>query len=290
MACQRLIVKGQRFEYVIIDGKKIANKILTDLKVQVKSLPFTPVFCDVLVGDDPVSLSYVNIKGKAAESIGIRFELLKLPANVSQEELISKIHELNRFPNLCGLIVQLPLPGNIDRQMVLDAINPVLDVDCLGMKNLEKFYSGDQSLLPPTAAAIVEIIRHLQIDLKGKTVVIVGKGALVGRPVDFLLSGEDYVKIVADNTTRDLRDTVLKGDIVISGTGKPGLVTGDMVKENSIIIDAGTAETEGGIVGDVDFESVNGKVAWLSPVPGGVGPVTVAKLLGNVVEVAKNVK
>ncbi len=273
---------------MVIDGKKIADQILEDLRLRVKRLPFQPVFCDVIVGNDPVSLSYVSIKAKKAESIGIEFRRSQFPVDITTQDLVSEIQKLNLLPNMCGLILQLPLPNHIDRQTALNAITPELDVDVLHSQNTKKFYQGDFSLVPPTANAVVHILDTAVPNQTNKKFVVVGQGELVGKPVAMLLASKGLSVLTADQSTSDLSSLCSDADVIVSGTGKVSLITGDMVKEGAVVIDAGTAESNAGISGDVDFASVAPKASWISPVPGGVGPVTVAKLLENVIVVAES--
>jgi len=276
---------------MIIDGRKILASILEGLKQEVKNLPFQPVFCDVLVGDDEVSASYVRIKAKTAEKIGIKFRHAKYPENISATELISEIKKIGQEPNMCGLIVQLPLPENLPRQEILDAVERNIDVDCMNSANLGRFYKGDIYLIPPTAAAIIEILKTLKVDLSKKNILVVGQGELVGKPVSFLLKKQGFQVNQADKNTQNKESLFKSADVIISATGKPGIVTGSMIKPGSIVIDAGTSEANGGgIVGDADFESVSKVASTISPVPGGVGPVTVAMLLKNVLTVAQKQK
>ena len=272
---------------MIIDGKKIRNEILEKVKKEIADLPFAPVFCDVLVGDDPVSLQYVNMKAKTAESIGIKFKKAHFDKSISTEDLISEIKKLNSFPNMCGLIVQLPLPEHLDRDLVLDAINPSIDVDCLGIKVSEVFYGGDLTISYPTALACVAILDSLNIDLSDKNIIVIGQGMLVGKPVTHLLRMRGLKVTTVTRSTLNKDEIIKNADIIISATGKGKMVTGDLLKKGVIVIDAGTSESNGGIVGDVDLESVKDVASFVSPTPGGVGPVTVAMLLSNVLKVAK---
>jgi methylenetetrahydrofolate dehydrogenase (NADP+)/methenyltetrahydrofolate cyclohydrolase len=218
----------------------------------------------------------------------LAFRCRDLPSDITTESLVQRIRALNIEPNLAGLIVQLPLPAHIEKQATLDAIDPRIDVDCITQKNSALFYSSNPLFSPPTALAIMEILGSLPFSLKGKSVVVVGQGDLVGRPITHLLRAQGLEVAVADATTSNLAALTQTADILISGTGHPGLITGLMVKEGSVVIDAGTSESTGGIVGDVDFPSVEKVAGFISPVPGGVGPVTVAKLLQNVVSAAKS--
>lgn len=272
----------------IIDGRKIRDNILENIKKEVELLSFVPVFCDVLVGEDKVSEQYVRMKDKTATSVGIKFHNAHFPATITTEELIEEIKVLNNIPNMCGLIVQLPLPENIDTKKVLDAIDPGLDVDCLGSLTSEKFYQNISHLAPPTANACVCILKSLNISLENKKIVVLGNGELVGRPVSALLKSLGFeVNTIIRNTEN--KELILKNaDIVISGMGNGKYINSLMIKENAIIVDAGTSESGSGIVGDVDVESIKDMQGFISPVPGGVGPVTIAMLLQNVLTVAKN--
>lgn len=272
---------------MIIDGKKIAEQKEIILRERVQALPFKPVFCDVLVGDDAVQRSYVHIKGRAAQRVGIAFSLQEFSSSITTPELIRAMAELSTLPNMAGLIVQLPLPGTLDTIEVLNAIDPMVDVDCIGPKNSYAFFSGQHVLPPPTAAAIITLLDSLNINFSDKQFLIVGQGPLVGKPVTHLLKQRNFNVATADRSTENLNMLLGSADVIISGVGKPGLITGDIIKSGSIVIDAGTAETDGGIVGDIDFDSVSKVASWASPVPGGVGPVTVSELLSNVVTVAE---
>lgn len=271
---------------MIINGKQIADTILSQIKQEVAAMPFQPVFCDVLVGNDSVSASYVKIKGKKAVEAGMKFLPVLLPGDISQKALEAKIRELNLWLGLCGLVVQLPLPQGLAERPVLDTVLPACDVDGMGWRNQELFYSGQAAMVMPTAAAIRAIFETLQIDIH-KQVVVVGQGELVGRPTAFLLKKMGYSVKTADRSVGDIKALCLEADVLVSATGTPNLITGDMVKAGSVVIDAGTSESGGSIVGDVDAASVGPVAGFLTPVPGGVGPVTVAMLLSNVLACAK---
>ncbi len=272
---------------MIIDGRKISADVLEDLKKEFASLSFKPLFCDVLVGNDVVSMSYVKIKGRSAEQVGMEFKLAHFSESINQKELIDKIKKLNQLPNICGLIVQLPLPSKFSKQAILDAITPEIDVDCIGLVTSKKFYEGDFSLIPPTAAAVMKMLDSLNLDLFKKNILVVGQGQLVGKPVSFLFERRGLKINIADKFTKNTPELIKQADVIISATGQPKLITGDKIKAGSIVIDAGTAESDGGIVGDADLESVSKIAGYFSPVPGGVGPVTVSMLLKNVLIVAK---
>jgi methylenetetrahydrofolate dehydrogenase (NADP+)/methenyltetrahydrofolate cyclohydrolase len=275
----------------IIDGKKLRDEILTKVKRETATLPFVPVFCDVLVGNDPSSVQYVKMKAKTAEAVGIKFHNANFPASITTDELIKEIKVLNKIENMCGIIVQLPLPGHIDRQAILDSIDPRLDVDCLGSVTSDKFYNNYNSQIDlgyPTAFACIMLLDSINIPLKGKVIVVMGQGELVGKPVSALLRYRDLNYLAISSETENKEYLLQQADIVISGMGKGKYITGNMIKYGAVIIDAGSSESGSGIIGDVDLESVKNVAEYVSPVPGGVGPVTVAMLLNNVLKVAKN--
>lgn len=272
----------------IIDGIKLREEILDIVKCEVALLPFQPVFSDVLVGDDPASAQYVKMKAKTAETLGIRFHKADFPASLSTEELIKEIEALNKVPNMCGIIVQLPLPGHIDGDKILNAIDPGFDVDCLGAVASGKFYRGETALAYPTALACMALLDSLNMDFKDKNIVVLGQGLLVGRPVAALLQFRGLTPSIITSKTENKEELIKQADVIISGIGKGKYLEGGMIKKGAVVIDAGTSESNGSIVGDVDSESVKDVAGFLSPVPGGVGPVTVAMLLNNVLTVAKS--
>jgi methylenetetrahydrofolate dehydrogenase (NADP+)/methenyltetrahydrofolate cyclohydrolase len=272
----------------IIDGRKLRKEILAEVKEEISSLPFEPVFCDVLVGNDPVSTQYVNMKKKTGEEIGVHFHEAFFPFDITTEELVSKIKELNKVKNMCGIIVQLPLPKHLDQQAVLNAVDPHLDVDCLSEVTSEKFYSGDLFLGFPTALACLSLLDSINIDLKDKKIVVLGRGKLVGKPVSALFDFRNLPHEVISSQTENKEKIIKEADIIVSGIGHGKYLRGEMIKNGAIIIDAGTSESNAGIVGDVDLESIEGVASFVSPVPGGVGPVTVAMLFRNVLKVAKS--
>jgi methylenetetrahydrofolate dehydrogenase (NADP+)/methenyltetrahydrofolate cyclohydrolase len=272
---------------MIIDGKKIRQQILDRVKESVEALPFVPVFCDILVGSDPVSAQYVRMKAKTAESVGIKFRSADFPESITTEELIEQIQNLNRVPHMCGIIVQLPLPPHINKQNVLDAIDPRLDVDCLGTIASDKFYADANPIGFPTAIACITALDSIAMDLSGKNIVVLGRGTLVGKPVAHLLQVRGLSISVVSSQTENAEEQLKNADVVISGIGKGKFITGDKIKKGAVIVDAGTSEDNGGVSGDVDLESVEPVASYVSPTPGGVGPITVAVLLSNVLESAK---
>lgn len=271
-----------------INGKKLSQDILAKVKNEVLLLPFVPVFCDVLVGADPASVQYVGIKSRKAESVGIKFHTASFSESITTQELISQIHILNKLENMCGIIIQLPLPEHINRKAVLDAIDPKLDVDCLGTVSGRKFYNNENTLGFPTALACMAVLDSLNLNLEGKKILVLGQGTLVGRPVTALLKFRGLAVDIVTRSTENKEELIKNADVIVSGLGQGKYLTGDMVKDGVVIIDAGTSEENGSIVGDVDFDSVVEKASYLTPTPGGVGPVTVAMLLSNVLKVAKS--
>lgn len=274
---------------IIIDGRKISKDILEEVKKEVSTLPFVPIFCDVLVGNDLVSKQYVNIKRKMAESIGINFHEAFFSEEITTEEIISEIAKLNDIENMCGIIVQLPLPIHLDTRAILDAIDPRLDVDCLGSNASNLFYKGEGKISFPTALACMRILEEIKMDFTNNKIVVLGQGELVGKPVSFLLKQKGINHICLNSKTENKEEILKDADLIISGIGREHYIKSDMIKNGVNIIDAGTSESAGSVVGDVDFESVKDKINFISPVPGGVGPVTVAMLFKNVLNVAKHI-
>ncbi len=274
----------------IIDGKKLSEDILSQIKNEIKFLNFQPIFCDILVGNDPASLQYVRMKRAQAENVGFVFHEAFFPVSITTEALIKEIEILNRIKNMCGIITQLPLPRHIDTQTVLDSIDARLDVDCLGTIASKNFYNGLDAhrLSFPTALACMAVLDSLNLNLTGKKIVVLGQGMLVGKPVTALLQFRNLSPLTITNETPNKEKLIKNADVIISGIGQGKYITGDMIKEDAVLIDAGTSELNGGIVGDVDLDSVKDIAGYVSPVPGGVGPVTVAMLLKNVLIVAKN--
>jgi len=283
---------------VTIDGKKISALILAELDKEIQKLSFKPKLIDILIGEDPVSESYVRIKAKRSDEIGLDFQVLNLPEKISQLELTTKITELQKTEeNLAGLIIQLPMPEHLHKQEILDLISPDLDVDVVTSINLGKLFTGQEYFIPATAGAILAVLDDCLANfsesglskpsLAGKKVLVVGAGDLVGKPITFLLLQRNATVIVANSSTTNLSELGQQCDIIISGAGVPNLIKAEMVKPGAIVIDAGTAESAGGISGDVDFDAVYQKAAFISPVPGGLGPVTVAMLLKNTVLAAQ---
>jgi len=288
----------------IIDGKKLQQEILTQVADGVTKVGFAPVFTDVLVGDDPASAQYVRMKARMAEQVGIHFHNASFPGSITTAELVEQIKILNKVPNMCGIIIQLPLPASIDRRAVLDAIEPVLDVDCLGTVAGAEFYGGKIDIGFPTALACMKLLDSTGMDLKDKKIVVLGQGELVGKPVTALLKFRGFNPDIVTRKVENGAELLKDADVIISGIGKGKFLTGGMIKQGAVLIDAGTSEDvkrlaearlpdgqgRASIVGDIDLESVKDVASYVSPVPGGVGPVTVAMLLNNVLKVEQKLK
>lgn len=274
---------------MIVDGNKISQEIYNNLKKEIPLLNKKPKLVVVLVGEDPASVLYVSIKEKKAQELGIQTENIKVKEDATTEELVSIIHKLNQDDLVTAILIQLPLPKHIDTGAVLESINEFKDVDGLNPKNMGKLLVDKPFILPPTPAAILEILRHHEINLAGKHVVLVGYGKLVGKPLAAMisLSNKNATLSVCNSKTKDLPSYTQQADILISASGVGHIIKKDMIKKGAIVIDAGTSKLDGEIVGDVNFEEVKNKASLVTPPKGGVGPITVAKLLENVVKLAK---
>lgn len=270
----------------IVLGKKIREKTYNDLKQRIDSLQFQPVLIDVVVGNDPVSLQYVQVKKSVAESLGIDFRIVSLLENVSTEDVVQVISDASSDIHCCGCIVQLPLPNHIDSSRVLASIPRDLDVDCLHPESELLFYTNEISLSYPTARSIMSFVEYLDIS-KQSHIVIVGQGKLVGKPVYHILQKEGYHVTAVDKETVDKEAIIANADVIISATGIAKGIKGGHIKQGSILIDAGTSEMAGSVVGDIDRVSVGGVAGVLVPVPGGVGPLTTLMLCDNVMSVAE---
>lgn len=266
----------------IVDGKTIAEKLLKKLKGQIQNLGLHPHLAVVLVGNDRPSETYVRKKQEAAKAIGVRFSLYKFPAGIREGKLISEIKKIQR-QGLSGLIIQLPLPQKLDKKKILNALDPAIDVDFLTWESLGKLVIGENILVPPSPAAILEILKYYRISLRGKHIVLVGQGDLIGKPLTNLFLHLPVTLTTCNKDTKNLAELTRKADILISGVGKANLIRAGMVKKGAVVVDAGVSFTAGRMHGDVDFEEVSKTAALITPTPGGVGPVTVAKLLQNVV-------
>ncbi|WP_110114623.1 bifunctional methylenetetrahydrofolate dehydrogenase/methenyltetrahydrofolate cyclohydrolase FolD [Bacillus sp. CGMCC 1.16541] len=276
----------------IIKGKEVAAELraaLTEEVAQLKEQGITPGLSVILVGNNPASHSYVKAKAKACEQIGVSSEVLKRDVSITQEELLADIKYLNESENVHGILVQLPLPKHIDEKAVLNAISPSKDVDGFHPVSVGNMVIGDDCYLPCTPHGIIELIKRSGEEISGKHAVVIGRSNIVGKPVSMLLLQENATVTIAHSRTKNLSAMTKQADILVSAVGQPRLIKADDVKEGAIVIDVGNTMEEGKLVGDVDFEEVKAKAGYITPVPGGVGPMTITMLLKNTVDAAKTI-
>ena len=276
---------------MIIDGKKVAAELREELKKKVTELKSTyntvPGLTVILVGEDLPSKIYVRNKEKYANEVGINSEVIKYPENVEEKVLLNKIIELNNNNNVSGILVQLPLPKHINKRKVIETMNPKKDVDGFHPMNVGNLSSGYDSSIPCTPLGCYLLIKKIEKNLNGKHAVIIGRSNLNGKPMIQLLLKENCTVTITHSKTKDLRAECSRADIIIAAVGRPKLVKGDWVKKGAIVIDVGINKTDSGLVGDVDFDEVSKVAKAITPVPGGVGPMTIACLLNNTVECFK---
>ena len=276
---------------MIIDGKKIAETLRQKLKKEIieikSSFKSVPGLTVILIGEDPASKIYVRNKEKFSKEIGINSEVIKYPENIQEKEVLSKIIELNKNKKVSGILVQLPLPKHINKQKVIETILPEKDVDGFHPINVGNLSSGYDSKIPCTPLGCLILLKEVEKNLSGKHAVVIGRSNLNGKPMAQLLLKENCTVTITHSKTKDLKSQCNKADIIIAAVGKPKLVKGDWVKKNAIVIDVGINKTSDGIVGDVDFNEVSKVARAITPVPGGVGPMTIACLLRNTVECFK---
>ena len=275
----------------VIDGKAVAAEVRERVAAGVVEFAAAhggevPALATVLVGDDPASHVYVNSKRRQTEEVGMRSLHRELDASTGERELVDLVAALNCDPAVDGILVQLPLPEQIDQDAVIAAIDPAKDVDGLTATSAGLLAQGRPRLVPCTPRGVIELIRHAGTPIEGAEAVIVGRSILVGRPLAALLVGENATVTICHSRTRDLAEVCSRADILVAAVGSPGLVTAELVKPGATVIDVGTNRTDAGLVGDVDFESVSEVAAAITPVPGGVGPMTIAMLLANTLRAA----
>ena len=276
----------------IIDGKKVSSHIIENITTEVKSLKLkidkSPGLAVILVGDDPASAVYVRNKNKTCTNIGFQsFENI-LPSDTSELKLLNLIDELNNNDHINGILVQLPLPKHISSHKILEAIKPEKDVDGFHLQNVGRLVTGNPSFIPCTPAGIIQLLDYYSVDLEGKNAVVLGRSNIVGKPVAFLLLEKNATVTICHSRTKDLSKITRQADVLIAAIGKPNFVTADMVKDDSVIIDVGINRVDGKLVGDVDYQVVSQKVSLITPVPGGVGPMTIAMLMANTLQSFKN--
>ncbi|RBW68020.1 bifunctional methylenetetrahydrofolate dehydrogenase/methenyltetrahydrofolate cyclohydrolase FolD [Bacillus taeanensis] len=277
----------------IIKGKEVAQEIRTALKEEVSGLKengLVPGLAVIIVGENPASLSYVRAKHKACGEIGIYSEIIEKDASITEEDLLSEIDALNENPDIHGILVQLPLPKHINEKAVINKISALKDVDGFHPVNVGNMLIGDDCYLPCTPDGIIELIKRSGEDISGKHAVVVGRSNIVGKPVAMLLLQENATVTVAHSRTKNMREITKQADILVAAVGKPNLIGAEDIKPGAIVIDVGVNRLESGkLAGDVDFESVKEVASYITPVPGGVGPMTITMLLRNTVEAAKKI-
>ena len=279
---------------IIIDGKKEAASLRLKLKEEVNELKKkfneVPGLTVILIGELAPSQIYVKNKEKSAKEVGLNSDLIKYPENVDEKTVLKKIKDLNENKSISGILVQLPLPKHIDKKKIIDSIIPSKDVDGFHPFNVGNLSSGYESSIPCTPLGCYLLLKKVEPNLSGKKAVIIGRSNLNGKPMAQLLLKENCTVTITHSKTKDLKSECLEADIVIAAVGIPKLVKGDWVKKNSIIIDVGINKTDEGIVGDVDFDEVSKKAKALTPVPGGVGPMTIACLIKNTIDCFKRIR
>lgn len=276
----------------IIDGKKVSANVKERVRLEcerlVKEHGVTPGLAVVIVGDDPASRVYVNNKKKACELVGFKSEEYALPAETTQEELLSLVDTLNNKDDINGILVQLPLPKHLDDKSVIERISPKKDVDAFHAVNVGKIMLGEYDFLPCTPAGVMEMLHQYEIPVEGKECVVIGRSNIVGKPMGMLLLHENGTVTICHSRTKNLKEVCQRADILVAAVGRAKFVTADMVKDGAVVIDVGMNRDENGkLCGDVDFENVKDKCSYITPVPGGVGPMTIATLMKNTIKACK---
>lgn len=271
---------------MIIDGKKVANSILEELKLKISKLDKKPTIAVIIVGEDPASKIYVKTKHQKAQELGMNSIVIEMPADVSQESLLAKINELNNKQDITGILVQMPLPAHIDSYKVIEAISPLKDVDGFSYENVAKNARG---LVPYayscTPKGILRLLDEYEIKIEGQQVLIIGRSNIVGKPLSMMFLNRNATVTIAHSKTKNLQKLALESDIIVAAVGVPKLVKSTWVKDGAVVIDVGINRmSDKKLVGDVDFEEIQSKASFITPVPGGVGPMTIAMLLENTLE------
>ena len=279
---------------MIIDGRKIADEIQEGVAREVEKLreryDIIPGLATILVGEDPASKIYLSMKKRACEGIGIHYEEHIFPERVKQEEVIKRIQELNDDERIHGILVQLPLPPHLDDDLILEMVSPKKDVDGLHPINLGNLFIGKENLSPCTPSGIMLMLEKIGVDLKGKHAVVVGHSKIVGRPVAAMFLNRDATVTICHIKTKELGENTKQADVLVVAVGRAKFITKEMIKDGTVVIDVGINRVEGKLCGDVDFEDVKGKASAITPVPGGVGPMTVAMLMRNTLIAAKRAR
>lgn len=270
---------------IILDGKKLAYKITEELKNKTQSLTNKPKLAVLLVGNNPASQIYVRNKQKKAEYIGFESIVIPLPKEATEDNILEHIYILNEDTNINAILVQLPLPEGINQKRIIEAIDPIKDVDGFTSYNFGRLALGYKPYAYPcTPKGILKLLEEYNIEIQGKNVVVIGRSNIVGKPVSFMLQQKNATVTMANSYTQNLKETAKQADIIISAIGKSKFITDEYVKENAIVIDVGINRTNDSLCGDVDFDSVKEKTSFITPVPGGIGPMTIAMLMENTYE------
>ena len=272
----------------IISGKELSKEVREEVRLKVEELKAlygaVPHLAVVLVGEDPASQSYVRAKKRACLKAGMESTIIRKETTITEEELLKIVNDLNSDDTVHGVLVQLPIPKHIDENKVIDAIDISKDVDGFHPLNVGYMHLGRNPILPATPKGILTMIKSKKIDLKGKDAIIIGRSNIVGKPTAMLLMKEHATVTIAHSRTKNLKEKCLQADIIVAAVGRANTVTADMVKEGAVIIDVGVNRVDGKLVGDCDFENIKDKASYITPVPGGVGPMTITSLLQNTVE------
>jgi methylenetetrahydrofolate dehydrogenase (NADP+)/methenyltetrahydrofolate cyclohydrolase len=269
---------------MILEGKTIKTKIIEELKLEVSSMDNKPSLVVIQVGDNPASNTYIKNKAKMCENIGYKYQLIKYPETITEEEILTKINNLNNDTNINAILVQMPLPKHLNELTIQNSINPLKDVDGLTDINMGKLTHNKDALYPCTAIGIIDLLDYYKINIEGKNIVIVGRSNLVGRPVAELFTNRNATITLCHSHTKNLSEITQKADILVVAVGHKHLITKDMVNHNTIIIDVGINNIAGKLYGDVDFDNLKDQVTGITPVPGGVGQMTVAELAKNILK------
>jgi len=275
----------------ILDGKLLASKLKEHLTTEIHSLKSSvreiPRIFSIVVGNDPASLSYAASQQKTAQSVGIHYELQNFKADSTQDDVLKLIEELNSYDHVHGIIVNKPLPAHMNFSTIINAIAPYKDIEGMNLTNFGLLLMGEEGIFPCTPAAALELLKSSGVNLKGKHAIVIGRSEIVGKPVALLLLKEDMTVTICHSKTIDLAFVVHDADVVIAALGKPNFVKGEWIKNGAIVIDVGINQVDGKLVGDVDYISAAEKASYITPVPGGVGPVTSVMLMNNAVKAFK---
>ena len=274
--------------YKLIDGREMAKQARIQIKKEIENMDIKPKLTVVLVGDDPASHVYVRNKEKFAGLVGMDSEVIRLPEETSEAELLALVEKLNNDKTVSGLLVQFPVPKHISQERVMTSISPEKDVDGLTPVNIGRLTAGSEGLTPCTPTGILRMIKSTGIEISGKNAVVIGRSLLVGKPIAMMLLKENATVTICHSRTKDIAAEVSRADIVVAAVGIPDFIKGDMIKKGAVVIDVGINQVGEKLIGDVEFETAKENASYITPVPGGVGPMTIAMLLENTLTACKN--